>query len=50
MTTNLKATQNRNGKAIDDTRRPVWLEATESFYKKLNRIAKEVSGVRPYQK
>ena len=24
---------------IDDTRRPVWLEATESFYKKLNRIA-----------
>ncbi len=25
----------------DDTRRPVWLEATESFYKKLNRIAKE---------
>ncbi len=25
---------------IDDIRRPVWLEATESFYKKLNRIAK----------
>jgi hypothetical protein len=25
----------------DDTRRPVWLEATESFYKKLNRVAKE---------
>jgi hypothetical protein len=25
----------------DDTRRPVWLEATESFYKKLNRIAKQ---------
>ena len=25
----------------DDTRRPVWLEATDSFYKKLNRIAKE---------
>jgi hypothetical protein len=24
---------------IDDIRRPVWLEATESFYKKLNRIA-----------
>ncbi len=23
----------------DDTRRPVWLEATEAFYKKLNRIA-----------
>jgi hypothetical protein len=28
-------------KDMDDTRRPVWLEATESFYKKLNRIAKE---------
>jgi hypothetical protein len=27
--------------ALDDTRRPVWLEATDSFYKKLNRIAKE---------
>lgn len=27
--------------ASDDTRRPVWLEATESFYKKLNRIAKQ---------
>jgi len=23
----------------DDPRRPVWLEATDSFYKKLNRIA-----------
>jgi hypothetical protein len=23
----------------DDSRRPVWLEATESFYKKLSRIA-----------
>jgi DNA-binding MarR family transcriptional regulator len=23
----------------DDARRPVWLEATDSFYKKLNRIA-----------
>jgi hypothetical protein len=31
----------RTSNAIDDTRRPVWLEATESFYKKLNRIAKE---------
>jgi len=41
MTTKSKATQNRVGKDIDDTRRPVWLEATESFYKKLNRIAKE---------
>jgi hypothetical protein len=25
----------------DDMSRPVWLEATDSFYKKLNRIAKE---------
>jgi hypothetical protein len=25
----------------DDPRRPVWLEATESFYRKLNRIAKQ---------
>ncbi len=25
----------------DDPRRPVWLEATDSFYKKLNRIACE---------
>lgn len=25
----------------DDTRRPVWLEATESFYRKLNRIANQ---------
>ncbi len=25
----------------DDARRPVWLDATDSFYKKLNRIAKE---------
>lgn len=41
MTTKSKATQNRDGKSLDDTRRPVWLEATESFYKKLNRIAKE---------
>jgi hypothetical protein len=28
-------------KRADDPRRPVWLEATESFYKKLNRIANE---------
>ena len=28
-------------RASDDTRRPVWLEATESFYNKLNRVAKE---------
>ena len=26
---------------IDDLRRPVWLEATESFYKKLNRVARQ---------
>jgi hypothetical protein len=31
----------RVNKNADDGRRPVWLEATESFYKKLNRIAKE---------
>lgn len=30
-----------SGKHTDDTRRPVWLEATNSFYKKLNRIANE---------
>jgi hypothetical protein len=28
-------------KDLDDVRRPVWLEATESFYRKLNRIARE---------
>jgi hypothetical protein len=26
---------------VDDPRRPVWLEATDFFYKKLNRIARE---------
>ena len=31
----------RKTQASDDTQRPVWLEATESFYKKLNRIAKQ---------
>jgi chromosome segregation and condensation protein ScpB len=31
----------RSCKQTDDPRRPVWLEATESFYKKLNRIANE---------
>jgi hypothetical protein len=31
----------RKAQASDDTRRPVWLEATEFFYKKLNRIAKQ---------
>jgi hypothetical protein len=40
MTTS-KGKQARVRIDIDDTRRPVWLEATESFYKKLNRIAKE---------
>lgn len=30
----------RKSQAPDDSQRPVWLEATESFYKKLNRIAK----------
>ena len=34
----VKEKQNR---APDDPRRPVWLEATESFYRKLNRIAKQ---------
>jgi hypothetical protein len=38
--TTIKGRQTPVGKD-DDTRRPVWLEATESFYKKLNRIAKE---------
>ena len=41
MTTKARASQTRVGKNVDDTSRPVWLEATESFYKKLNRIAKE---------
>jgi hypothetical protein len=41
MTRKSKATQNLDGKGLDDTRRPGWLEATASFYKKLNRIAKE---------
>lgn len=31
----------RRDVSADDPRRPVWLEATESFYKKLNRIARE---------
>jgi len=31
----------RSSNDMDDATRPVWLEATESFYKKLNRIAKE---------
>ena len=39
--TTTKGRQTPVSKDIDDTMRPVWLEATESFYKKLNRIAKE---------
>lgn len=31
----------RKPQSPDDTRRPVWLEATESFYRKLNRVAKQ---------
>ena len=38
-TSTSKLSRSREG--TDDTRRPVWLEATESFYKKLNRISKE---------
>ena len=33
--------RSRRNLATDDARRPVWLEATESFYRKLNRIAKQ---------
>jgi hypothetical protein len=33
MTTKSKATPNDYGKSLDDTKRPVWLEATESFYR-----------------
>ena len=33
--------RSRRDLAMDDARRPVWLEATESFYRKLNRIAKQ---------
>lgn len=38
---NVSSARKRPVEASDDTRRPVWLEATDSFYKKLNRIAKE---------
>jgi hypothetical protein len=31
----------RDSRMSDDPRRPVWLEATDSFYKKLNRIARQ---------
>src|SRR5919206_3970362 len=38
----LAAEQTRHhARTADDTRRPVWLEATQSFYRKLNRIAKQ---------
>lgn len=37
----VSAKERRPGDPRDDPRRPVWLEATDSFYKKLNRIAKE---------
>jgi hypothetical protein len=33
--------QRKGEPGIDDPRRPVWLEATDAFYKKLNRIARE---------
>jgi len=36
-----RAPSRHKEKDTDDTRWPVWLEATESFYKKLNRIARE---------
>jgi hypothetical protein len=35
------AAQQKRDRGMDDPRRPVWLEATDSFYKKLNRIARE---------
>jgi hypothetical protein len=35
------AAQPKSDRGMDDPRRPVWLEATDSFYKKLNRIARE---------
>jgi hypothetical protein len=31
----------KRGPATDDARRPVWLEATQSFYRKLSRIANQ---------
>jgi hypothetical protein len=41
LTTKESLADKRIRKRTDDSRRPVWLEATESFYKKLNRIANE---------
>jgi len=32
--------EKKRARTRDDERRPVWLEATESFYQKLNRIAR----------
>ena len=40
MTANSKRIRGQKQLA-DDTLRPVWLEATQSFYRKLNRIAKQ---------
>ena len=40
MKTTAKRTREHE-RVPDDARRPVWLEATESFYKKLNRVAKQ---------
>jgi hypothetical protein len=40
MRTRVKRTRGQE-QDTDDTRRPVWLEATQSFYRKLNRIATE---------
>lgn len=41
LTTKEPLADKRIRKRADDPSRPVWLEATESFYKKLNRIANE---------
>ena len=35
-----RVSEKRRSVPSDDSRRPVWLEATNSFYKKLNRTAK----------
>jgi hypothetical protein len=42
------ATEFGHGPAGEDLRIPVWLHATDSFYKKLNRIAREC-GVDRYE-
>lgn len=38
---NTKSQHSRQERVVEDSRRPVWLEATQSFYKKLNRVAKQ---------